>query len=326
VTSDPLVSVIIPTYNRARLLLEAVRSVVAQSYQHWELVVVDDGSTDGTAAALAAVTDPRVRVVWGAHSGLAAVPRNRGIAEARGDYLAFLDSDDAWMPEKLAVQLAALGRSRNTRWSYTLFEHMDEDGAFLPALSGGPWPARSGWILEPLVRGTILPAIPTVLADAALVREVGGFDERPMFREDFHLCVRLAAASPAVAVDQPLTRVRHHRARTTFGLIDVRRWMIRALDHLAGTLSDPAARRACRARAAAEVRALARAYGRTLRWRDGVRAVFEAMRRRPYDPRWLLAALELAARRTRHLGAALRRNGGRAADGRVRDRGSPPGV
>jgi glycosyltransferase involved in cell wall biosynthesis len=296
VTSDPLITVIIPTYNRDRLILDAIGSVVAQTWSRWELIVVDDGSTDRTASVLARLDDPRIRVIRSPHSGLAAVARNRGLAQARGTYVAFLDSDDAWLPGKLETQRDALSRARHCRWSYTLFEHMDERGAFLPALSGGPWPARSGWVLEPLVRGTILPMIQTVMAETALLRELGGFDERPDFREDFHLCARLAAASEAVAVDAPLTRIRHHDGRTTFGLMDVRRWKVRALDHLATTLPDPRIRRVCREQAAAELRDLAHAASWTRDWRSAGRAWGEAVRRHPLSPRGWTTALRLTAR------------------------------
>ena len=295
VTSDPLITVVIPTYNRDRLILDAVGSVVAQTWPRWELIVVDDGSTERTASILAGLDDPRIRVLRSPHSGLAAVARNRGLAQARGAYVAFLDSDDAWLPGKLEAQLDALSQSKQCRWSYTLFEHMDERGTFLPTLSGGPWPARSGWILEPLVRGTILPVIPTVMAETALLRELGGFDERPDFREDFHLCARLAAASEAVAVDAPLTRIRHHDGRTTFGLINVRRWKVRALDHLAATLPDPHIRRVCRRRAAQELRDLAHASARAYDWSGAARAWGEAVRRRPLDPRSWKTSLRLAA-------------------------------
>jgi len=103
------VSVVIPTWNRADRLVEAIRSALEQSAPVLEVLICDDGSTDDSAervATLAAV-DPRVRWLPGARGGRPAIPRNRGIAASRGEWLAFLDSDDTWLPGKLEAQLAA---------------------------------------------------------------------------------------------------------------------------------------------------------------------------------------------------------------------------
>ncbi|MGH7451509.1 MAG: glycosyltransferase family 2 protein, partial [bacterium] len=115
----PLVSVIIPTFNRLKYLKEAVASVFAQTYAHWELIVVDDGSTDDTLHYVSTLDDPRVRLVSETHSGNPARMRNVGVAHARGEYVAFLDSDDLWESDKLAVQLEYLHTCRGYRWCYT---------------------------------------------------------------------------------------------------------------------------------------------------------------------------------------------------------------
>src|SRR6266487_2699709 len=102
---DPLVSVIIPTFNREAYLREAIESVFAQTYSNWELIVADDGSTDGTRAYLASVTDRRTHVIELEHCGTPARLRNTALARAQGTYVAFLDSDDLWAPEKLELQI-----------------------------------------------------------------------------------------------------------------------------------------------------------------------------------------------------------------------------
>jgi glycosyltransferase involved in cell wall biosynthesis len=106
---QPLFSVIIPTFNRRDAVIAAVRSVLDQSVRDLEAIVVDDGSTDGTAEALAAIEDPRVRILVQANAGAAAA-RNRGIAQARGRYVAFLDSDDRFFPDHLEDLLPLLAR------------------------------------------------------------------------------------------------------------------------------------------------------------------------------------------------------------------------
>src|SRR5258708_6914008 len=114
----PLVSIIIPAYNRKAMLFDAVASVLAQSYRDWELIVVDDGSTDGTADDLHARFGSRVRLIAQSRRGVAAA-RNLGVRSARGDYIAFLDSDDFWLPRKLERQMAFMEESADRRISQT---------------------------------------------------------------------------------------------------------------------------------------------------------------------------------------------------------------
>ena len=111
---DPLVSVILPTYNRECFLGESIRSVLGQTYGNLELIVVDDGSTDGSADLVASIA-PEARYVWQANRGVADA-RNRGLVEARGDLIAFLDSDDAWRTEKLAPRSLFSRRIRPWAW------------------------------------------------------------------------------------------------------------------------------------------------------------------------------------------------------------------
>ena len=105
-SSKPTVSVILPTYNRRGLISRSIRSVLRQTYGDFELIVVDDGSTDGTAAVLRNYRDPRIRIFRHLRNKGAGAARNTGIRQARGDYFAFQDSDDEWLPEKLAKHIA----------------------------------------------------------------------------------------------------------------------------------------------------------------------------------------------------------------------------
>lgn len=127
--SQGLVSVIIPTWNRAFCISRAIDSVTAQTYPHWEAIVVDDGSTDNTVRVLAEQygSDKRVRYVHQENAGVSAA-RNRGIAMAQGDYVAFLDSDDAWEPWKLELQVCCLEHCPDVGMVWTDMAAIDPDG------------------------------------------------------------------------------------------------------------------------------------------------------------------------------------------------------
>lgn len=121
-----LVSVIMPSYNTARYIAETIRSVLAQTYADWELIVVDDCSTDNTDEVVSAfLGDPRIRYFKNEKNSGAAVSRNRALREARGKWIAFLDSDDIWMPEKLEKQLGFM-KTNGYLFSYTDYIEIDE--------------------------------------------------------------------------------------------------------------------------------------------------------------------------------------------------------
>src|SRR5687768_1729437 len=124
-----LVSVVIPTYNRAYCVRRAIDSALAQTYPHLEVIVVDDGSTDGTAELMRTAYghDGRVRYHRQANGGVSAA-RNRGIALARGEYVALLDSDDRWKPWKLQAQVACLEHAPDVGMVWTDMEAVDPDG------------------------------------------------------------------------------------------------------------------------------------------------------------------------------------------------------
>jgi len=111
----PLITVLIPTYNRRSLVQEAIASVIAQTYTSWELIVVDDGSNDGTVEAIRNIGDPRIDVVTLTHTGHIGNVFNAGAKKGKGEWLAFLGSDDIWMPRNLETQLEVLKKD-NKRW------------------------------------------------------------------------------------------------------------------------------------------------------------------------------------------------------------------
>ena len=278
-------SVVIPTFNRARFLPDAIRSALRQTHRDLDVIVVDDGSTDETPDVVAELDEGRIAFVRIDRSRSPARARNVGISRATGQFIAFLDSDDVWLPEKIERQIEALHASPECRWSYTRFDHIDESGAPMAPIRGGvgrPW---CGWILEQMVTEDALVMVQSVLVEASLLHEVGGFDDSPALREDLDLCFRLAARSPVIALEANLLRIRHHAARTTFDLPEVRDWRVNALRKLARSTTDRRLRRLCRRECARELSGLAGVY----EWRgqrvEDVGALARAVRYSPLEPR-----------------------------------------
>jgi glycosyltransferase involved in cell wall biosynthesis len=216
--STPVVSVILPTFNRLQYLRPTVNSVFAQTLSDWELIVADDGSDAETRAYLEALeSPPRVRVIWLPHSGNPSAVRNAALREARGEYVAFLDSDDIWMPVKLELQVASLRARTRCRWVYTGWMGIDEAGAARPYSAPRPWVPYRGPILEQLLTLDASVATASVLVERRLLAEVGGFDEEQRLFEHYDLWLRLAAHSEVELIDQPLTCLRSHEQHYSEG-------------------------------------------------------------------------------------------------------------
>ena len=212
---SPRVTVVIPTWNRRRLVAEAVASVVAQTYRNWELIVVDDGSTDDTVRYLESFSIPNLRILLSPHIGHLGRLRNLGIGAGDGEFVAFLDSDDLWCPPKLERQITALCSS-DAGWSYTEYKLLSRDGVRMPLRSGRA-PAISGRILRPLLEGKTAVCPCTLVVRRPLFESIGGFREEDAipYRGDSDIAMRLARNSEAVAIPQTLVLVREHAGRMT---------------------------------------------------------------------------------------------------------------
>ena len=209
--TPPLVSIILPTFNRLKYLRLSIDSVFAQTHADWELVIADDGSDEETYEYLRAITvEPRIRLIRLSHSGRPSTVRNLALREARGRYVAFLDSDDVWLPGKLEAQLAAHASCPARRWSYTGLDLIDGDGAILKRWPTGRWVPYDGAVFEVLLKQEASVAAPAVLAERSLVTEAGGFDEELPFFEDYDMWMRLSRLSDVIVVDQTLVLVRVH--------------------------------------------------------------------------------------------------------------------
>ncbi len=204
----PRISIIIPTYNRAAYLEEAIQSVLAQTCEDWELIVVDDGSTDATAE-VAAKYAGRITYKRQANAGACAA-RNLGLACASGEYVSFLDSDDRMLPNNLADLLAVLEQQPHVDVAYGWYYWMEADGS--PSYRAGPhirnvtrpspWPDASVSPSGTTMEGQVLPNLlqeETMLLGTALVRRscvdaVGGFDPSVDFNEHWGFYLSLARA------------------------------------------------------------------------------------------------------------------------------------
>lgn len=134
---DDLVSIIMPSYNTANYIGDTVQSVINQSYQNWELIIVDDCSTDNTDSIIELIQDPRIKYIKNEKNLGAAVSRNRALREAKGRWIAFLDSDDLWYREKLEKQIKFMLR-KGCYFSYTDYEEIDSDGNRTNVVVTGP--------------------------------------------------------------------------------------------------------------------------------------------------------------------------------------------
>ncbi|MBN1317552.1 MAG: glycosyltransferase family 2 protein [Anaerolineales bacterium] len=196
-TKPPLISVILPAYNGAKTIRKTIESVLDQTYANLELIVVDDGSKDETREYLAEITDPRVRIYTYNNVGMAA-NRNRGIDLVRGEYIAFIDQDDLWLPDKLRLQLQALERNPEAALSYTWIDRIDEeDNVLKPATRE----AESGDILAKMLLSDFLITCSCPLIRKTAMDQVGGyFDEEMPPADDWDLWLRLARLFPFESV------------------------------------------------------------------------------------------------------------------------------
>jgi glycosyltransferase involved in cell wall biosynthesis len=265
------VSVVIPTHNRRELLLRTVHSVLAQEALDFEVLVVDDGSTDGTAEAIRLLKDRRVAVLRNERPVRVAAARNIGIEAATGSWIAVLDDDDLWSPEKLGRQVAAAeGTGRS--WVYAGVVEIDGRGLLL----GGEPPPSSEELLGSLLDRNLMPAgCSNVIVRRDLLRDLGGFDVGLRHLADWDLWLRLAPSGPPACVPIPLVAYRIHVGQATLdpnGMIaegrilearhganlnSIRRWL--AWSHLRRGERRLAFRAYARAALAGDVSSLGRA-------------------------------------------------------------------
>jgi glycosyltransferase involved in cell wall biosynthesis len=315
--TTPAVSVILPTFNRLEYLRQAVDSVFAQTFADWELIIGDDGSDSATLAYLAAVArHPRVRVLRRSHRGNPGAVRNAALREAHAQYVAFLDSDDLWLPRKLEVQVAALSRDPSRRWNYCAVRRIGMNGDTMTSESTRAWVPYAGPILEQLLTLEAVVPTPAVVAERRLVEEAGAFDEQQLYFEEYDLWLRLIRLSEVAVITEPLACVRSHDEHYSADRVAVYQARSRLLDKVTAVATGARLRRALRTERARNTVALAAAYaGRNSRtmalstlwhgrgplwqarswtWRPTATTVARAL-----APMWLRALLRHGRRRGR---------------------------
>ncbi len=214
------VSVIIPTYNRAFYLEKAIQSVLDQSYPDFDVIVVDDGSTDNTAEVVRKFKG--VMLIQQQNLGVA-VARNTGIHRTRGKYVAFLDDDDLWLPGKLEKQVAYMEDHPATGMVYSAYQTIDSHDT----VTGEVTHVVSGQVWHDFMFGVPI-APPTVMVRREVLDTVGVFDKSLRLGEDLDLWIRIARRYPIHGMKEPLVQYRIHNSNTAKpidGVIAVREYI-----------------------------------------------------------------------------------------------------
>lgn len=211
VKKQPLVSIVIATYNRAVWLEKAIKSVLSQTYENYELIICDDGSTDNTAELVRGFYTSKIVYLHQQNKGRS-VARNLALTKARGKYIAFLDDDDIFLPEKLDKQVKAMEEYSDFAMSYTSAVVM-KDGKLLKKGNDEVFyrATKSSYIYNDV--GFFRPItviLPTVMVKADALKIIGGFDEKMYRFEDTDMWRRFSMRYQILAVDEPLTIVHTH--------------------------------------------------------------------------------------------------------------------
>jgi glycosyltransferase involved in cell wall biosynthesis len=202
----PTISVIIPAYNRAMTISRSIRSVLDQTVSDFEIIVVDDGSIDETRQVVRGIEDGRIRLICHERNSGAAAARNTGMRAAAGKYIAWLDSDDEWLPDKLRAQIDALSHApSDVKACFSAQERIEQGRTriFMPRHTDR----------KTLLLGCDLGPGSTLLFERAVLDDVGYLDEAFARYEDWDWLLRYCAKYRLVGVDQPLARVHYTRRR-----------------------------------------------------------------------------------------------------------------
>lgn len=217
--SEPLVSVVITTYNCSQFIEETVRSVSVQTYGNIEIIIADDGSSDGTQKTIESIAakDSRIKFIPLAHSGSPAKTRNSAIKEAKGKYVAFLDGDDVWMKDKLQLQVEKLEKESGCVLCYSMSVTFGNVNFFSPSFEVLPLIYKGAHTREDLVSKGNVITNSSVLVRRDVLNKAGGFDEDPSLRavEDYDAWIRLGEFGNYYFIPRILVLYRIHHNQTS---------------------------------------------------------------------------------------------------------------
>ncbi len=204
------ISVVIPAYNVSKTIAETLNSLLAQTYEDFEVIIVNDGSTDNTVEIVTNFCDSRIKLISQENTGVSAA-RNRGVSCANGEYLSFLDADDIWMPDKLKEQVEALEENPEAAVAYSWTKLIDISGNTIDTMQ----PNYSGRVYSQLLQENFLHSGSNVLIRRDAFVRVGGFNESMSHSEDYDCFLRLAKIYPFAVVKKPHVWYRIYSGSTT---------------------------------------------------------------------------------------------------------------
>jgi len=212
---NSLVSIIMPAYNAEKYISEAIESVISQTYENWELIVIDDCSTDNTKNIIEIYqnTDERIKPIYlTKNSGKPSKAKNHGLKIAVGNFIAFLDSDDIWMPEKLAKQVEVMQKNNSYGLCYTGGFWIDEQGnkikSFLPRY-------RNGDVFYKMLKHYELNNQSVFITKEALLNTLGQFNETITIGEDYNLFMHIMKTYKTCSIQEHLIKYRIHGGAIT---------------------------------------------------------------------------------------------------------------
>ena len=232
---NPLVTVIMPTYNYAQFIKEAIDSVLNQTYKNLELIIVDNYSEDNTEEIVKSYKDNRIKYTKFRNNGVIAASRNTGIKDSKGEYVAFLDSDDLWLPDKLERQVKFLDEHPAVGLVYARAEQFTaarQSGPIIPSLRR----AKDGWVFNDLVKRNFI-GILTVLVRRKCLERIGSFDEDPKLKsvEDYELWLRLAKHFPVGFINKVLAKYRVHSTNISGDAIKSLKYWLNVVQKIASS-------------------------------------------------------------------------------------------
>lgn len=235
VDTIPLVSVILPTYNCANFLTDSITSVLSQTYSSYEIIVVDDGSTDNTKEVLNPFMQ-RIKYICHHQNKGAPGARNTGIQSAQGKYIAFLDADDIWLPEKLHISIEYFNKYPDIGMVYSGYVNIDENGYLLNRNPRKQLP--SGNIFIQLFSEQNFIITPSVVVSKEVFKTTGLFDEQFFHCDDWDMWLRIAFHFKVIGINKPIVKCRHRPHSLRRNCTDDLRFQKMVIDKTYNTFKD----------------------------------------------------------------------------------------